>query len=140
MDTRVFSEFRRTRRSRSRRQLATISAFVETIPVIRQPINIIVTQNPGRILNSEHTRSSGYRRRTRSRTPVLISRPASTRATLKTQRLRISEANLGLCICKEKLKIGEDGLRMPCGHCFHYECGMTWLGLNRRCPECRYVI
>jgi hypothetical protein len=140
MDTRLFSDFRRVGRSRSHRQLATIQHFVESLPTTRQPMNIIITSSPSRVLDPTFSRLSRQRRRTRSRTPVLISRPASFRATQKTQRCTISEHDMGICICKDKLKIGEQGLRFPCGHVIHYECGRTWLGLNRRCPECRYVI
>ncbi len=41
-------------------------------------------------------------------------------------------------ICQEDV---ETATRIRhCGHCFHSHCLQQWLGLNPRCPVCRYDI
>jgi E3 ubiquitin-protein ligase RNF115/126 len=41
-------------------------------------------------------------------------------------------------ICQEDL--GENCRRMRCGHIYHFQCLMPWLGIHNTCPVCRLPI
>ncbi|KAK1292537.1 E3 ubiquitin ligase BIG BROTHER [Acorus calamus] len=41
-------------------------------------------------------------------------------------------------VCLQRLVIGEEIKRMPCGHLFHGECIFRWLERSRTCPMCRF--
>jgi Ring finger domain len=43
-------------------------------------------------------------------------------------------------ICRERLIDGVALSRMPCGHVYHLNCIVHWLGTSCACPECRYEI
>ena len=43
-------------------------------------------------------------------------------------------------ICLSEFEVDEDVRRLPCFHLFHVECVYQWLGQNKRCPICRYLI
>lgn len=43
-------------------------------------------------------------------------------------------------ICYDRLIDGFALLRMPCGHLYHINCIIHWLGQSNACPECRYEI
>lgn len=40
-------------------------------------------------------------------------------------------------ICYEKIKLGEEIIRLPCFHYYHSNELMTWFKENVKCPECR---
>jgi Ring finger domain len=41
-------------------------------------------------------------------------------------------------VCMEQLIDGVAVSRMPCGHVFHINCIVAWLGQSCACPECRF--
>lgn len=40
----------------------------------------------------------------------------------------------GLCICAEKVQVGQHIKTLPCGHVFHSQCIIRVLFLSTRCP------
>ena len=54
--------------------------------------------------------------------------------------LRSPASSTGLCtICQEPCGLGRGGA-LPCGHCFHVDCFVSWLAaspLGVRCPVCQ---
>ncbi|KAL1407366.1 hypothetical protein Q8F55_006788 [Vanrija albida] len=40
-------------------------------------------------------------------------------------------------VCKDDYTIGEEVIRIPCGHIFHPDCLVPWLEVNGSCPVCR---
>lgn len=43
-------------------------------------------------------------------------------------------------ICLVKYTDKDNITRLPCGHCYHYECNKDWLYINPTCPHCRKLI
>jgi hypothetical protein len=43
-------------------------------------------------------------------------------------------------ICTEDIKLGKEGLFLPCGHIFDNDCLMPWLKDNNTCPVCRFEL
>lgn len=42
-------------------------------------------------------------------------------------------------VCLESYKVGDVMCGLPCGHCYHHQCLMTWLQTdNHHCPICRW--
>ena len=41
------------------------------------------------------------------------------------------------CVCLEEMKVGEEIVRLKCGHHFHKKCILPWLKKNNSCPICR---
>jgi hypothetical protein len=52
------------------------------------------------------------------------------------------EANEGpyCSISLEEFVIGEQAVRLPCGHMFNEECILDWLKKSNECPVCRYEL
>jgi Ring finger domain len=79
---------------------------------------------------------------------VLIYPPAAKRAisSLPSARVypfdkeRLENSNVECSVCMEQLSDGVAISRMPCGHVFHINCIVAWLGQSCACPECRYEI
>eukprot|EP01047_Picozoa_sp_COSAG01_P028334 COSAG01_NODE_1900_length_8964_cov_121.219177_4_plen_327_part_00 len=43
-------------------------------------------------------------------------------------------------VCQEAFAIGDEWLRMPCGHFYHGDCLSPWLKEHNTCPTCRQEI
>ncbi|CAH2043437.1 unnamed protein product [Thlaspi arvense] len=43
-------------------------------------------------------------------------------------------------VCKEAMVMGEIGKKLPCGHCYHGNCIVPWLGTRNSCPVCRFQL
>ncbi|XP_073043779.1 E3 ubiquitin-protein ligase CIP8-like [Primulina eburnea] len=43
-------------------------------------------------------------------------------------------------ICKDYVNAGENAQKLPCGHLYHGECIITWLGSRNSCPVCRFEL
>lgn len=43
-------------------------------------------------------------------------------------------------ICMDDFKLGEEVVRVPCGHIFHPDCLIPWLEVNGSCPVCRFSL
>ncbi|KAF5202750.1 E3 ubiquitin-protein ligase ring1 [Thalictrum thalictroides] len=68
--------------------------------------------------------------------------PASKSAVLglKTVEIAAEEEALVCAICKEAVQVGEKAKKMPCGHGYHGDCIVTWLGSRNTCPICRFEL
>ncbi|RID43973.1 hypothetical protein BRARA_I00804 [Brassica rapa] len=43
-------------------------------------------------------------------------------------------------VCKDGMVIGETVKKLPCGHCYHGNCILPWLGTRNSCPVCRFQL
>ncbi|KAG7535509.1 Zinc finger RING-type [Arabidopsis thaliana x Arabidopsis arenosa] len=43
-------------------------------------------------------------------------------------------------VCKDGMVMGETGKKLPCGHCYHGDCIVPWLGTRNSCPVCRFQL
>ncbi|KAL6504456.1 hypothetical protein OROGR_026379 [Orobanche gracilis] len=43
-------------------------------------------------------------------------------------------------ICKDTVNVGEIAKNLPCGHGYHGECIIPWLGSRNTCPVCRFEL
>ncbi|KAL4274103.1 hypothetical protein GQ457_13G023670 [Hibiscus cannabinus] len=50
----------------------------------------------------------------------------------------VDEAGKECPICLEELAVGGEAACVPCSHCFHEVCIVTWLKKKKRCPCCRF--
>ncbi|KAK4387448.1 E3 ubiquitin-protein ligase CIP8 [Sesamum angolense] len=51
------------------------------------------------------------------------------------------EENTIVCaICKDLVNVGEVAKNLPCGHGYHGECIVPWLGSRNSCPVCRFEL
>ncbi|KAI3460410.1 hypothetical protein Pfo_017073 [Paulownia fortunei] len=51
------------------------------------------------------------------------------------------EENAMVCaICKDLVNVGEVAKNLPCGHGYHGECIVPWLGARNSCPVCRFEL
>ncbi|KAL2241953.1 E3 ubiquitin-protein ligase CIP8 [Sesamum indicum] len=51
------------------------------------------------------------------------------------------EENTIVCaICKDLVNVGEFAKNLPCGHGYHGECIVPWLGSRNSCPVCRFEL
>merc|ERR1719334_267628 len=48
-----------------------------------------------------------------------------------------SPADLECAICKIQMESGQSVKVLPCTHCFHSRCIVTWLHIHASCPLCR---
>lgn len=49
-----------------------------------------------------------------------------------------SSSSASMCtVCQMNFELGEKMITLPCNHCYHTECGMTWLKQHNSCPLCR---
>lgn len=68
--------------------------------------------------------------------------PASKSAVLglKTLEIETGEDCVVCAVCKDLVNVGEKGKEMPCGHGYHEECIVPWLGSRNSCPVCRFEL
>ncbi|VVB18067.1 unnamed protein product [Arabis nemorensis] len=45
-----------------------------------------------------------------------------------------SEEVVVCAVCKDAMVIGEIGKKLPCGHSYHGNCIVPWLGTRNSCP------
>uniref|UniRef100_A0A1J3DU32 RING-type E3 ubiquitin transferase n=1 Tax=Noccaea caerulescens TaxID=107243 RepID=A0A1J3DU32_NOCCA len=43
-------------------------------------------------------------------------------------------------VCKDSMVKGETVKKLPCGHCYHGNCIVPWLGTRNSCPVCRFQL
>ena len=49
----------------------------------------------------------------------------------------LSNGNETCTVCFEPQHVGDLGIKLPCGHCFHKDCVWPWLTQHSTCPVCR---
>ncbi|KAI3816331.1 hypothetical protein L1987_16024 [Smallanthus sonchifolius] len=69
--------------------------------------------------------------------------PAASSAVeaLLTVKVKLTESEV-CAICKDKLINNEEEVvkQLPCGHMYHGDCIVPWLGSRNTCPVCRYEL
>ncbi|WVQ82327.1 hypothetical protein IAT38_004455 [Cryptococcus sp. DSM 104549] len=43
-------------------------------------------------------------------------------------------------VCKDDYEVGQEVMKVPCGHIFHPDCLQPWLRQNGTCPVCRFSL
>lgn len=68
--------------------------------------------------------------------------PASKSAVEGLESVEIiKEENIIVCsICKDSVDVGEISTNLPCGHGYHGDCIVPWLGSRNSCPVCRFEL
>ncbi|KAF5739342.1 E3 ubiquitin-protein ligase CIP8-like [Tripterygium wilfordii] len=68
--------------------------------------------------------------------------PASKSAISGLPKVKIlSDEVVMLCaICKDMVNVGETETKLPCGHGYHGDCIVPWLGSRNSCPVCRFEL
>ncbi|CAA0412082.1 unnamed protein product [Arabidopsis thaliana] len=61
---------------------------------------------------------------------------------LETFEVSSSEGEMVMvcAVCKDGMVMGETGKKLPCGHCYHGDCIVPWLGTRNSCPVCRFQL
>ncbi|KAL5995616.1 hypothetical protein ACLOJK_025680 [Asimina triloba] len=67
--------------------------------------------------------------------------PAARSAVARLPTVVIGEDEGLMCaICKETMRAGEEGKKLPCEHVYHGACIVPWLESRNSCPVCRFEL
>nr|KAJ0187738.1 hypothetical protein LSAT_V11C900473570 [Lactuca sativa] len=69
--------------------------------------------------------------------------PAGKLAIESLQTVDVNSTNMEICaICKDRVFNNEDKIakQLGCGHMYHGDCIVPWLGSRNTCPVCRYEL
>nr|XP_016513309.1 PREDICTED: E3 ubiquitin-protein ligase CIP8-like isoform X2 [Nicotiana tabacum]XP_016513310.1 PREDICTED: E3 ubiquitin-protein ligase CIP8-like isoform X3 [Nicotiana tabacum] len=68
--------------------------------------------------------------------------PASKTAIegLDTLVIKGEQEVMACAICKDVVNLGEMAKKLPCGHGYHGDCIVQWLGSRNSCPVCRFEL
>lgn len=68
--------------------------------------------------------------------------PAAKSAVMDLPTVEVaSEDDALVCaICKDTVNVGEMAKKLPCGHRYHGDCIVSWLGSRNSCPVCRFEL
>ncbi|KAJ0725344.1 putative transcription factor C2H2 family [Helianthus annuus] len=69
--------------------------------------------------------------------------PAASSVVEALPAVKVKVTDVEVCaICKDKLVNNEEEVvkELPCGHLYHGECIVPWLGSRNTCPVCRYEL
>jgi len=70
--------------------------------------------------------------------------PASKKVVQELETLiatQLDEAQRRQCpVCLAEFTEGEEMKRLPCDHCFHSKCILSWLAVTNSCPLCRHEL
>lgn len=59
---------------------------------------------------------------------------------LETFEVCGSDDKMVCAVCKDGMVVGETVKKLPCGHCYHGNCILPWLGTRNSCPVCRFQL
>lgn len=70
---------------------------------------------------------------------VLSSLPIDT-ITEESLKVLESQETDECIVCREKYKVGDNRLFLPCFHCYHQDCITPWLLTDAVCPTCKHRV
>ncbi|OWM80928.1 E3 ubiquitin-protein ligase CIP8 [Punica granatum] len=59
---------------------------------------------------------------------------------LPKMEVKSKEDIVSCAICKDVVNVGEIATKLPCGHGYHGDCIVPWLGARNTCPVCRFEL
>ncbi|KAJ3708152.1 hypothetical protein LUZ61_011857 [Rhynchospora tenuis] len=60
--------------------------------------------------------------------------------SLPTIVLSAEKEAVTCAICKDEMAVEEKVTKLPCGHFYHKDCIVPWLGIRNSCPVCRFEL